>query len=240
MLSIAFFLGTYVTQGRNSHAKRELSAGTPAPSSSLAAKRGRGRVLSIPGEEEWRNVWNEKGRLPGGGGGVGADLGERAGDKRTFGERRVTNLAEALRALGTLQEAERSAGSGDRGAGQGVGHRKHNKKQCGGRIQGSGLRIKGAWLRVTGVGLRIRRARRKIEGAGRSGESPGARRSWRPRRGTVPEDEARKRRRGQGRGPAQGARTRPPPCPRPPLRSDQGPASPPPRPPAAVPRAGSA
>lgn len=147
---------------------------------------------------------------------MGADLGERADDKGTFGERRVTKLAEALGTQGTLKEAERSAGSGDRGAGQGVGHRKHNRKQCGGRIEGSGLRIKGAWLRITRVGLRIRRARRKIEGAGRSGENPGARRSWRPRRGIVPEDEARKRRRGQGRGPAQGARTSPA---RPPARA---------------------
>lgn len=167
---------------------------------------------------------------------MGADLGERAGDEGTFWERRVRKPASgSTRAQGMLRGSRAERRSGDRGAGQGEwDNRKHHRKQCRSRDPGSGSSERGSGSQESGLGSGER-------GAG--SREPGARRSRRPRRGTVPEDEARKRRRSQGRGPARAARTRPPthpPCPRPPLRSDQGPASPPPRPPAAVPRAGSA
>lgn len=99
---------------------------------------------------------------------MGADLGGRAGDKGTSGERRVRKLVK-LSGAGNVTRSQ-PCGAQVRGLGQG----RHNRKQRGGGIKGSGLGIKGVWLRVSRVGLRIRRAKRKIEGAGRSGENPAA------------------------------------------------------------------
>lgn len=46
--------------------KREVSARTPpGPGSSLAAKRVREKLFTIPGEQELRSDRNEKGRLTG-------------------------------------------------------------------------------------------------------------------------------------------------------------------------------
>lgn len=83
---------------------------------------------------------------------MGADLGERAGDKGTFRERRVRKLSGAGNV--TRSRAERRIGGLRSGSGA-MGHRKHNRKQCGGRIKGSGLRIKRSGLRIKGVCLRV-------------------------------------------------------------------------------------
>lgn len=92
---------------------------------------------------------------------MGADLGERAGDKGTFGERRVTKLAEALEAQGTLKKP---SGAQARGTEAQVrewdtGSTTGSSAEAGSRDRDSGSREHGSGSRESGLGSEERGAR---------------------------------------------------------------------------------
>lgn len=103
---------------------------------------------------------------------MGADVGGRAGDKGTSGERRVRKLAK-LSAQGTLQEAVRSAGWGQRrrSGDWGTGGTTGSSAEAGSRDPDSGSRERGSGSRESGLGSGERGTRsREPDGLERTAE----------------------------------------------------------------------